>query len=99
MDSGLYHKVIKVTCWNQLEIELAELLTQIRVNLMHLYIVAIALAAQRIGYDIRLPRHVLNINRVLSNGLKPPSLPQFQIGMSEQVLQTFVIGEHIHLPP
>src|SRR3954462_12209146 len=99
MDSGLYHKVIKVTCWNQLEIELAELLTQVRVKLMHLDIVAIALAAQRIGYDIRLPRRVLNINRVFSNGFKPSSLPQVQIGMSEQVLQAFVVGEHIHLPP
>src|SRR3954467_8014908 len=99
MDSGLYHKVVEITCWNQLEIDLAELLTQVRVNLMHLDIVAIALAAQRISYDIRLPRRILNINGVLSNGLKPSSLPQVQVGMSEQVLQTFVIGEHIHLPP
>src|SRR3954471_22725048 len=99
MDSGIYHKVVEVTCWNQLEIDLAKLLTQVRVNLMHQDIVAIALAAQRNGYDILLPRHVLNIDRVLSNGLKPSSLPQVQIGLSEQVLQAFVIGEHIHLPP
>src|SRR3954470_12977968 len=99
MDSGLYHKVVEVTCWNQLEIELAELLTQVRVNLMHLDTIAIALAAQRIGYDICLPRRVLNINRVLSNGFKPSSLPQVQIWLSEQILQAFVIGEHIHLPP
>src|SRR4051812_19191542 len=99
MDSGIYHKVVKVSCWNHLEIELAKLLTQVRVNLMHLDIVAIALAAQRIGYDVRLPRRVLNINRVFSNGFKPPSLPQVQIGLSEQVLQAFVISEHIHLPP
>src|SRR3954468_23516335 len=99
MDSGLYHKVVEVTCWNQLEIELAELLTQVRVNLMHLDIVTIALVAQRIGYDNRLPRRVLNINRVLSNGLKSSSLPQVEIGLSEQVLQALVIGEHIHLPP
>ena len=62
MDSGLYHKVVELTCWNQLEIELAKLLTQVRVNLLHLDIVAIALANQRIGYDIRLPMRVLNIN-------------------------------------
>src|SRR3954470_4432566 len=99
MDSGLYHKVVEITCWNQLEIEPAKLLTQVRVNLLHLDIVAIALAAKRISYDIRLPRRVLNIDRVLSNGLKPPSLPQVQILLSEKVLQTFVIGEHIHLPP
>src|SRR3954469_18202572 len=99
MDSGLYHKVVEITCWNQLEIELAELLTKVRVNLMHLDIVAITLVVQRISYDIHLPRLVLNINRVLSNGLKPPSLPQVQIGLSEQVVQTFVIGEHTHLPP
>src|SRR3954470_14719792 len=99
MDSWLNHKVVDITCWNQLEIELAKLLTQVRVNLMHLDIVEIALASQRIGYDIRLPRRVLNINGVLSKGLNPPSLPQVQIGLSEQVLQTFVIGEHIHLPP
>src|ERR1041384_1327002 len=99
MDSGLYHKVVEVTCRNQLEIELAELVTQVRMHLMHLATVAIALAAQRILYDIRLPRRVLNINRVLSNGLKPSSLPQVQVGMSEQVLQAFVVGEHIHLPP
>src|SRR4051812_40946285 len=99
MDSGLYHKVVEITCWYQLEIELAKLLTEIRVNLLHLDIVAIALAAQRIGYDIRLPRRVLNINKVLSNGFKPPYLPQVQVGLSEQVLQTFVVGEHIHLPP
>src|SRR3954469_24681285 len=99
MDSGLYHKIVEVTCWDQLEIKLAKLLTQVRVNFMHLDIVAIALAAQRIGYDICLPRRVLNINRVLSNGLKPSSLPQIQIGLSEQVLQAFVVGEHIHLPP
>src|SRR3954465_617768 len=99
MDSGLYHKVVEITCWNQLEIELAKLLTQVRVNLLHLDIIAIALAAQRIGYDIRLPRRILNINKVLSNGLKPPSLTQVQVVNSEQVFQAFVIGEHIHLPP
>src|SRR3954470_13040345 len=91
--------VIKVTCWNQLEIELAELLAQVRVKLLHLDTVAITFVAQRIGYDIRLPRRVLNINRVLSNGLKPSSLPQVQIGLSEQVLQALVIGEDINLPP
>src|SRR3954467_7981227 len=99
MDSGLYHKVIKVTCWNQLKIELAELLTQVRVKLLHLDTVAITFAAQRIGYDIRLPRRVLNINRVLSNGFQPSSLPQVQIGLSEQVLQALVTGEDINLPP
>src|SRR3954471_8651770 len=99
MDSGIYHKVVEITCCNQLEIELAKLLAQVRVNLMQLDIVAIALAAQRIGYDIRLPRHVLNINRVLSNRLKASSLPQVQVVLSEQVLQAFVVGEHIHLPP
>ena len=99
MDSGIYHKVVEITCWNQLEIELVELLTQVRVNLLHLDIIAIALASQRIDYDIRLHRRVLNISRALSNGLKPPSLSQVQIGLGEQVLQTFVIGEHIHLPP
>src|ERR1043165_1769373 len=99
MDSGLYHQVVKVTCWDQLEIELAKLLTQVGVNFMHLDIVAIALAAQRIGYDICLPRRVLNINRVLSDGLQASSFPQVQIGLSEQVLQAFVVGEHIHLSP
>src|ERR1041385_4590533 len=99
MDSGLYHKVGKVACWNQLEIEPAKGLTKIRVDLLPLDIIAIALAAQRIGYDIRLPRRVLNINCVLSNGFKPSSLPQVQIWLSEQVIQTLVVGEHIHLPP
>src|ERR1043165_837915 len=99
MDSGLYHKVVEVTWWNQLEVELAELVTQVRMHLMHLDTIAITLAGQRIGYDIRLPRHILNINGVLSNGLEPSSLPQVQVGLSEQVLQDFVVGEHIHLPP
>src|SRR3954470_22066737 len=99
MDSGLYHKVVEVTCWNQLEIELAELVTQVKMHLMHLDTVAVTLAAQRIGYDIRLPRRVLNIHGVLSNGLKPSPLPQVQVGLSEQVLQDFVVSEHIHLPP
>src|SRR4051812_8322992 len=99
MDSGLYHKVIKVTCWNQLEIELAELLAQVRVKLLHLDTVAITFAAQCIGYDIRFPRRVLNIDIVLSNGFKPSSLPQVQIGLSEQVLQALVISEDINLPP
>src|SRR4051812_1606887 len=99
MDSGPYQKVVEVTCWNQIKIELGELVTQVRMHLMHLDIVAIALAAQRIGYNICLPRRVLNINGVLSNGLEPSSLPQVQVGLSEQVLQDFVVGEHIHLPP
>src|SRR3954463_15417321 len=99
MDSGLYHKVTEVACWNQLEIEPAKLLTQVGMHLMHLNTVAIALAAQRIGYDIRLPRRILNINGVLSNSLEPSPLPQVQVGMREQVLQDFVVGEHIHLPP
>ena len=76
-----------------------KLVTQIRVNLLHLDIIAIALAAQRIGYDILLPRRVLNIDCLLSNGFKPPFLPQVQIGLGKQVLQNFVIGEHIDLPP
>src|ERR1041384_5025987 len=99
MDSGLYHKAAEVTCWNQLEIELAELVTQVGMYLMHLDTVVVTLAAQRIGYDIRLPRRVLNINGVLSNGLEPSPLPQVQVGLSEQVLQAFVVGEHIHLLP
>src|SRR3954467_8565591 len=97
MDSGLCHKVIKVTCWNQLEIKLAELLTQVRVKLLHLDTVAITFAAQRMSDDIRLPRRVLNINRVLSNGFKPSALPQVQIGLSEQVLNLSVIGAAISL--
>src|SRR4051812_49105313 len=99
MDSGIYQKVAEVAYWDQLEIKLAKLVTQVGMHLMHLDTVAITFAAQRIGYDIRLPRRVLNINRVLSNGFKPSSLPQVQIRLSEQVLQAFMIGEHIHLPP
>src|SRR4051812_19557977 len=99
MDSGLYHKVAEVACWNQLEIELAKLLTQVGMHPMHLNTVTIALAAQRIGYDIRLARHILNIHGVLSNGLEPSPLPQIQIGLCEQVLQAFVVCEHINLPP
>ena len=68
-------------------------------DFLHLDIIAITFAAQRIGYDIRLPRRVLNINCVVSNDFKPPSLSQIQIWLSEQVLQTLVVREHIHLPP
>src|SRR4051812_29568783 len=99
MDSGFYNKVIKETCWNHSKISFPELFHKSRWNFMHLATVAITFPAQRIGYDIRLPRRILNINRVLSNGLKPYSLPQVQIGLSEQVFQALVIGEHIHLPP
>src|SRR3954470_14958232 len=99
MDSGLYHKVSEVSCWNQLEIELAKLLTQVGMHLMHLKTVAITLAAQCISYDICLARRILNIHGVLSNSLEPSPLPQVQVRLREQVLQAFVISEHINLPP
>jgi hypothetical protein len=53
--------------------------------------VAVLLSAQGIGYDIGLARMVVDSDVIILNQLQPSSLPQVQIHLGEDILETFVV--------
>ena len=58
-------------------------------------IIAIRLAAQGISHYISLARGIRYTTVVVSNSFHPPLLMEVQIWLSEQVLQTLMIGEDL----
>jgi hypothetical protein len=53
--------------------------------------VAVLLSAQGIGYDIGLAGMVVDSDVIILNQLQPSSLPQVQIRLGEDILETFVV--------
>jgi hypothetical protein len=53
--------------------------------------VAVLLSNQGIGYDIGLAGMVVDSDVIILNQLQPSSLPQVQIRLGEDILETFVV--------
>jgi hypothetical protein len=62
-------------------------------------VVVVSLPAQGIRNHIRLSGVIMNLEIVILDQLQPSSLAHVQIGLSENVLQTLVVGEDMdHIP-
>ena len=56
-----------------------------------------ALAAQRIGYYVSLPWVIMQSHIIILNELQPSPLPEIQLLLRENVLQTLVIRVHLKM--
>ena len=54
-----------------------------------------ALAAQRISYYISLPWVIMQSHIIILNELQPSPLPEIQLLLREDILQTLVIRVHL----
>jgi hypothetical protein len=62
-------------------------------------LVAVSFASQSICNHIRLTEMIVNLKIIVLDQLQPFPLPHVQIGLSEKVLQAFVIGKDMsHIP-
>ena len=81
-----------------MEVEFAESFTKIRLEWLENLAVAINLPAQSICNHIGLAWSIFNTWIVLLNHFDPSSLPEVEVGLSEDILEALVIGENVHLP-
>src|ERR1043165_356577 len=80
---------------NNLQPELLELLTQLEWHGLSIRNMDMALAAQRIRNDICFARMILHIQVIVLNQLQPSALPEVQLPLGENVLQTLMVREYI----
>ena len=83
---------------NKLQIEFAESFTKLRLVRLENQTVAISLPAQCVNNYIGLPWSILDTLIILLNHLDPMSLPEVEVGLSEDVLETLMISEDVHFP-
>jgi hypothetical protein len=57
--------------------------------------VVILLATQSIGYDIGLSWVMIDSNAIILNQLEPSKLPQIQISLGKNVLETLVVAVNL----
>src|SRR6187401_2944804 len=88
-------KICKKTLRNNLEVELPECFTKLRLERLDKKAVAICLSAQSICNHIRLARCVFNAWIILLDHFDPTSLAEVQIRLCEDVLQALVICEDV----
>src|ERR1043165_5573653 len=58
-----------------------------------------AFTAQRISHNIGFTRMILHIQIIILNKFQPSSLPEVQLSLSENVLQTLMISEYVTAVP
>src|SRR6187399_1243022 len=90
-------KICKKALRNNLEVELPECFTKLRLKRFEKETVAICLSSQGICNDIGLARCVFNAWIILLDHLNPTSLAKVQVWLCEDVLQALVIGEDVHI--
>jgi hypothetical protein len=61
----------------------------------HLQAITTSLMAKCVGHCIGLPRVILDVQVIGLYQLKTSSLSHIQLSLSEEVLQTLVIGENV----
>ena len=81
-----------------MEIKFAENFTKIRLVGLENQTVAVSLPAQSVNNDIGLAWSIFNSRIILLNHLDPMSLPEVEVGLSEDVLETLMISEDVHFP-
>src|ERR1043165_4544391 len=91
----LHLKCCHKTTRNNLQPEPLELLTQLRWHSLSISNIDMALTAQRICNNICFARMILHIQVIVLNQLQPSALPEVQLPLDEDVLQTFMIREYI----
>ena len=79
-----------------MEIEFAESFTKLWLVGLENQTVALSLYAQCVSNYIGLAWSVFNTQIILLNHLDPTSLPEVEIRLSEDVLETLVVSEDVH---
>ena len=85
-------KVGEETLRNNLQIEFAESFTKLGLVRLENQTVAVSLPAQSVSNHIGLAWSIFNTRIVLLNHFDPSSLPEVEVGLSEDVLETLVIS-------
>jgi hypothetical protein len=70
----------------------SEILTQAVIAGLDLNAIATTFATNRIGHHICLPGVIMNAQIIILDEFEPPTLPQVQVGLSEKIFQTLVVG-------
>src|ERR1043165_1736755 len=91
----LHLKCCHKTTRNNLQPEFLELLTQLKWHSLSISNIDVALTAQCICNDICFTRMILHIQVIVLNKLQPSALPEVQLPLSEDVLQTLMISEYV----
>ena len=84
------------TLRNNLEIKFAESFTKLWLVGLENQTVALSLPSQSVGNDIGLAWSIFNTRIILLNHFDPTSLPEVEVGLSEDVLETLMISEDVH---
>ena len=79
-----------------MQIKFAESFTKLGLIRLENQTVVVSLPAQSVSNHIGLAWSILNTRIVLLNHLDPSSLPEVEIRLSENVLETLVISENVH---
>ena len=91
-------KVGEETLRNNLQIEFAESFTKLGLVRLENQTVALSLPAQCVSNYIGLAWSIFNAWIILLNHFDPTSLPEVEVWLSEDVLETLVISEDVHFP-
>ena len=89
-------KVGEESLRNNLQIKFAESFTKLGLIRLENQAVAISLPAQCVSNHIGLAWSILDTRIILLNHFDPTSLPEVEIRLSEDVLETLMISENIH---
>ena len=89
-------EVGKKSLRNNLKIEFAESFTRLGLVRLENQTVAVSLPAQCVSNYIGLAWSIFDARIILLNHLDPTSLPEVEISLSEDVLETLMISEDVH---
>ena len=89
-------KVGKETLRNNLQIKFVEIFTKLGLIRFKNQTVAIRFPAQCVSNHIGLAWSILDTRIILLNHFDPTSLPEVEIRLSEDVLETLVVSEDVH---
>ena len=84
------------TLRNNLQIEFAESFTKLGLIRLENQTVSVSLPAQCVSNHIGLAWSILDARIILLNHFDPSSLPEVEIRLSEDVLETLVVSEDVH---
>ena len=89
-------KIGEETLRNNLQIEFAESFTKLGLVRLDNQTVAVSLPAQNVSNYIGLAWSIFDTRIILLNHFDPTSLPEVEIRLSEDVLETLVVSEDVH---
>ena len=82
---------------NNLQIEFAESFTKLGLVRLENQNIAVSLPAQCVSNYIGLAWSIFDTRIILLNHFDPTSLPEVEVWLSEDVLETLMISEDVHL--